>query len=374
MKRLFKKIHIWLSLPFGIIITIACFTGAMLVFETELQELGSPSHYFVKETKAQPLPLSELIPMVNRQLDTLSIANVSVHKDTDRTYAMGFPGRGHGTVYVDPYTGEIVGNTIGEVSFFAKVRQLHRWLLDDSRKIGRPLVGISTLIMVFILITGAIIWIPRRWEHLLRSLKIRTSNGWKRFFYDLHVAGGLYASVILLTLALTGLTWSFEWYRDGVYKLFGVETPAQGGGHQQARQRNQHGGQKGQQSGSKEINYAHWDKVLADMRQNYTDYGTIRIQDESVSVGLVRTIGNIRASDQYTFDAKSGEIKESKFYADSEKSSKMRGWLYTVHVGAWGGMFTRVCTLIAALIGTALPITGYYFYFARRRKLKKAKP
>ncbi len=32
MRKLFQKIHLWLALPFGLIMSITCFSGAMLVF------------------------------------------------------------------------------------------------------------------------------------------------------------------------------------------------------------------------------------------------------------------------------------------------------------------------------------------------------
>ena len=35
----------------------------------------------------------------------------------------------------------------------------------------------------------------------------------------------------LLAMALTGLTWSFGWYRTGFYKVFGVEVQQEGGAH-----------------------------------------------------------------------------------------------------------------------------------------------
>lgn len=40
MRKFFAKVHLWLSIPFGIIIAIVCLTGAILVFETEILELG----------------------------------------------------------------------------------------------------------------------------------------------------------------------------------------------------------------------------------------------------------------------------------------------------------------------------------------------
>lgn len=47
-----------------------------------------------------------------------------------------------------------------------------------------------------------------------------------RFWYGLHVAGGMYALLLILVMALTGLTWSFGWYRTAFYTVFGVDTPS----------------------------------------------------------------------------------------------------------------------------------------------------
>ena len=61
MKKFFAKIHLWLSIPFGIIIAIVCLTGAILVFETEILELCYPSRYFVKEVKGEVLSPAALM-------------------------------------------------------------------------------------------------------------------------------------------------------------------------------------------------------------------------------------------------------------------------------------------------------------------------
>ncbi|MEO5136381.1 PepSY domain-containing protein, partial [Bacteroides ovatus] len=45
--------------------------------------------------------------------------------------------------------------------------------------------------------------------------------------------------------------------------------------------------------------------------------------------------------------------------------------IYSVHVGNWGGMFTRILTFIAALLGAALPLTGYYLWIKRLIKVRK---
>ncbi len=107
--------------------------------------------------------------------------------------------------------------------------RLHRWLLDsanphgDGIKVGKLLVGISTLIFVIALITGVVIWWPRARKKLGRSLSISFKGGWRGFWKGLHVAGGIYSLILLLAMSLTGLTWSFPWYRTAFYSVCGVE-------------------------------------------------------------------------------------------------------------------------------------------------------
>ncbi len=97
-------------------------------------------------------------------------------------------------------------------------------------------------------------------------------------------------------------------------------------------------------------------------------FKTVSVQDGSVTVSSARS-GNTRASDRYAFDPVTGEITGAILYKETPKSGKIRGWIYSVHVGTWGGMTTRILSFIACLIGASLPVTGYYFYF--RKKFKK---
>lgn len=39
VRLLFRRLHLWLSVPFGLIIIIICLSGAALVFEKEVMEL-----------------------------------------------------------------------------------------------------------------------------------------------------------------------------------------------------------------------------------------------------------------------------------------------------------------------------------------------
>ena len=254
MKKVLRKIHLWLSVPTGIIITLVCFSGAMLVFEKEITEAIKPELYFVKEAKGEPIPMQQLMEKVEETLpDSVSISGVTVFADSTRTYQVSLSKPRRASIYVNQYTGEVTGRS-ERLPFFNTMFHLHRWLLGSSTGVGKLLTGICTLVLVFILITGILMWLTNRNKPLKASLAIHVTKGWGRFWHDLHVAGGIYTTIFLLAMALTGLTWSFSWYRTGFYACFGVESSEKGGAHGEGV--NSHGEGRGSRG---EGRYTHGD-------------------------------------------------------------------------------------------------------------------
>lgn len=61
-------------------------------------------------------------------------------------------------------------------------------------------------------------------------------------------------------------------------------------------------------------------------------------------------------------------------YRDADRDGKLRGWIYSVHVGSWGGLFTRILAFAAAMLGATLPMTGYCLWMRRKYgKWKRAR-
>ena len=122
----------WLSVPTGIIITLVCFSGAMLVFEKEITEAIKPELYFVKEAKGEPIPMQELMERVEETLpDSVSISGVTVFADSTRTYQVSLTKPRRASIYVNQYTGEVTGRS-ERLPFFDTMFHLHRWLLGSS--------------------------------------------------------------------------------------------------------------------------------------------------------------------------------------------------------------------------------------------------
>lgn len=385
MRKIFRNIHLWLSVPFGILITLICFSGAALVFEKEVMELCHRELYFVKKVEAAPLPMEQLMTKVAATLpDSVSVTGVNISSDPERAYQVTLSKPRRASMYVDQYTGEITGK-YERAPFFNFMFRMHRWLLDSMKQDGgifwgKMIVGTSTLMFVFVLISGVVVWWPRTRKALKNSLKIVANKGWRRFWYDLHVAGGMYALVFLLAMALTGLTWSFQWYRTGFYKTFGVEVqPSMGHGNAVANATAKGGKRDGKPEGREGRGahryspYTNWQQVYEQLAEANPDYKQISVSDGSASVAVPR-FGNQRGTDRYKFNPRNGEITETTLYKDLDNSGKIRGWIYSVHVGSWGGMLTRILTFVAALIGASLPLTGYYLWIRKKIKRRPASP
>ena len=373
MRKLFKRLHLWLSLPFGLIILTTCLTGALLVFEQELTQLAFPSRYTVRQVRAEKLPLQTLVDRAAMTLpDSVSITGVTIPSDPKRPYTLGLSKPRKAGLLIDPYTGEIKGRS-DRTPFYSVV-----------------------LLFVLILLSGLGIWWPRRLKGLGARLRIALRHGRYRLLYDLHAVGGMYASLLLLTMALTGLTWSFDWYRSGFYGLFGVTmeqghgapAPAKGKpeGHNAQgtpgdkrpegnAPRGEGRGREGKQKPKVPKTYRHWEQVYRTIASRPIAYSEISLSKEEAraSLGTPNTLGNNLASDTYTFDPETGAITEVKLYREAKRDKTIRGWIYTIHVGAWGGFVTRLLAFLAALFGASLPLTGYYLFIKRKLAQRRSR-
>ena len=395
MKKIFRKIHLWLSVPFGLFITLICFSGAMLVFEKEITELCRPDIYFVKEVREKPLPIDNLLEKVSATLpDSVTVTGVTVSPEAERTWQVSLSKPRRASLYVNPYTGEVTGRN-ERLPFYDAMFHLHRWMMGSSTGWGKLLVGVSTLMLVLILITGILMWLTNKNKPLRKSLTISFTKGWPRFWHDLHVAGGIYATLFLLAIALTGLTWAFPWYRTGFYSLFGVEASAEGndghggnratagesargrqtraekrkgrhakGGDRYAKRRER---QDGDSIGGHarrhrpDSPFAHWQEVYETLAASHPGYRQITLSGASASV-VPAGRNSLRAGDRFDFDTESGRITGHTPYAEQDKSTHLRSAVYTIHVGSWGGLLTRIIAFFAALLGATLPLTGYYLW------------
>lgn len=230
--------------------------------------------------------------------------------------------------------------------------------------VGKLIVGVSTIAMTVILISGLVIWIPRTRKALKNRLTVACGKGVRRLMYDSHVALGFYATIFLLLMALTGPTWSFGWYKEAAYTLLGAEpqTSNQQSGHS-------HGYTDKKESSNterKQDNTIAYDVVLKEIQDIYTDYNYIKLSKNEATVSLNK-FGYKYKSDKVKFNPKTGVITSVKKFEENTVRQNLKWLIYSLHVGTWGGPVTKILYFLAALIGATLPLTGYYLWMKKKK-------
>ena len=295
MRKFFKFLHRWLSLPLGLFISIMCFTGALLLWRNEISAL--------------------------------------------------------------------CGEDSSIASFFRGVTQLHRWLFDvpanprGGLSVGRVIMGVSAMACTLIVLSGIVLWWPKSVKMLRSRLRLSFSRGWRRFVYDSHVSLGVYASVFLLLMSLTGPVWSFGWYRKAAVAVIGGQEaprvpypPHTGGG--QVGKPVAHRKPMGAESSS---TYGHGAK--GDASKPHRPYG---FQRPAAGRGEA---GEVTQRSKRPMNA----VQEGIKGRGEGKRSPQRTFI-SLHTGKWGGLLTKIIYTLVALIGGFLPVSGYYLWWKQRRR------
>src|SRR5690606_21467903 len=210
VRKLFNDVHLWLGLIGGIVIFLICFSGTVYTFSSDIQRLLEPKLYTTKVAPgAQRLPPEQLVSLVEAHSGgtavTLTVPDKANHLVSVGVKQKGKKGR-PSNYQINPYSGEIMGiSGKGRGSeFFSFMFKLHRWLLMET-DMGRPIVGVATLMFAFGCLTGLVIWFPKKIKNWRQGLKIKMSGNWKRTNHDLHNSLGLYSFLLLLIMSLSGL-------------------------------------------------------------------------------------------------------------------------------------------------------------------------
>jgi sulfite reductase (NADPH) flavoprotein alpha-component len=360
-RKVLFQLHWIFGITVGLVLAIVGATGALLSFEQQIVSSLAGDSRRIAATGRTPLTPAELLTRVAASEPQKRISALSIAYEPYETVRVTFAPREQR--YADPYTGALLPATSGGAeTFFRNVRQLHRWLmLGDlgDRDVGRQIVGASTVLLVFMALTGHYL----RWP---RGPAARRLETWlvpdfrlkgRAFLWNLHAVIGTWVLPVYLVIALTGLQWSYEWYRDGLYNIAGVERPAGGeGGQREAR-------------GTADIpTFARaWD-TFAREAAGFT----------SVNVNLAAAPerplefryldaqpSHERAFNTLAID-KEGRVSKLELYKDKKLAAQWVSSIFPLHSGSYFGLAGVIIFLLASLAMPLFTVTGWLMYLRRR--------
>ncbi|MGI4884903.1 MAG: PepSY-associated TM helix domain-containing protein [Janthinobacterium lividum] len=277
----------------------------------------------------------------------------------------GGKGRDNGPrLFVNPYTGAITGEVKPQDSFFHFIEQIHRGLV--AGRVGKLVMGINSIIFLFILGTGLVLWWPAARQALAARLTVKWGSSWKRRNHDFHLVLGFYTSLFLFVMALTGVGMSFDWVGNAINTL--THSPRQ----RPEPPTSTVPAATGQEFGA--------DAALAAARQRAPGAETYAVQlpkeaTGSLQVSVLRPgAPTERATDDVYFDRYSGQVLRQTTYAQQPLGQRIRGLFKPVHTGAIFGWSTKVLAFVVVLLGATFPVTGTILWLNRTRKSKKKGP
>lgn len=373
-KSLFSRVnawlHLWLGLASGIVVFIMGITGCILVFQQEIKELTSPWLHVEAQSPDKVLPPSKIYTAVKKALPNKEVHGLW-YNGLDKTIKVDV--ESDSLIYVNPYNGAITG-MVDHEDFFHEIDEGHRyvWL---GREVGTAVTSWSTLIFFFLLVSGLILWFPKKWNKttINSSFKIKWRARFKRLNYDLHNVMGFYTLLLAFLIALTGLIMSFHWVRESTYWITG--------GWDSEKQKKEKVTEIKTDTLSKpEIDRLTaadfiFNKVRKEIAVHNKEAVIIHLPDEPKDNFYACTdMHNGNWRDLY-FDPQTLEmLPNSRKYIGDEK---FHDWMsrsnYSLHVGAIGGMTTKIIYFAGSLICASLPLTGFYIWWGRKKKTKTSK-
>ena len=371
IKKAIFQTHKILGLLTGIVVFIVAITGCCWVFKEEIEGISDNYKYAEVENKEILIPTKAKI--LAKEIFPDKTIHGAIYSHPNKNIEVVFYDLNpefYQSVFINPYSGEIVHIKDHLSGFFAFVLKGHTrlWL---PAAVGEEIIAISVVLFVILLISGFILWLPKKRKNLKQRLKFswKKTTRWKRKNFDLHSIIGFYIVPLALILALTGLVMSYEWFQKSVYFVMGGEknptflipesenTPP-----------------------DNNPNVLPIDRLLPRLKNENPNAESFEIhypanKSEAIYVEVTNTDGLYYNSDFLFFDQNNlkGITSPTIYgrYKDSRAAEKVLRMNYDIHIGAIGGIAGKIITFLASLTIASLPLTGILLWYGRNYKKKK---
>lgn len=219
LSALARRVHFLAGLAVAPFLAVLALTGLLYAFTPQINDVLYGDKLYVEATAGPARPLTEQVDAALAAHPDGEVTSVIVPADPGRTtqVVLDKPGLAHGddhfstealTIYVDPYTGKVVGDLVTVNNLPPAqvwLRELHSSL--HLGEVGRLYAEFAASWLPFLVLGGLVMWVGKRRRP--RALLVPASTGSPRVrARSRHGVLGLWLTLGLLGLSATGLTWS----------------------------------------------------------------------------------------------------------------------------------------------------------------------
>lgn len=383
--------HLVMGVSVGLVVMILATTGILMSFETQIT--GAVERSMVRDGSGgrsgvlAPEAMMSCIESsgINGQLGTLNYTSdpsdpviVLVDRGTQQLF--------------HPATGESLGKgATGTRGFFKAVLSIHRWMTlsppqqQEGRKgragaestpvtwkdIGANLNAAGCLGFLLLLISGLVLWIPKKWSWpAFKSVLIpnRRLKGRARA-WNWHNLAGFWAAPLILVITLTGIILFYPWANRLLFLAVGETPPVRQG---------QTGKSSDGPQAPKPILTSGLDRTAEVARREMPDWRSMSLElptdDRGPHTVTVTDAGRGRPDRRVklTIDRSTFEILSREGFEKLSTGSRLRQLVRWAHTGELGGAFGQTLAALACVATLVLVWTGYSLVrrrFVQRRKI-----
>jgi uncharacterized iron-regulated membrane protein len=378
-------------IPFLLMLSV---TGIIYLFKPQLDAVMYRNLLFVQPTSGS-VSYVQQVETVRQAYPQATVTKIVPQSAPDRSTEIQLTANEQKlAVFVNPYTGKVLGDRHEENNLQAIARKIHGELMIG--KTGDYLVELASCWALVLLITGLFLWLPRKEFKLAGTLIPRLWSKNKRIFWrDLHAVPGFYGLLLIGFLVLTGLPWSGFWGETfaNVWNRFPAEmwnevpksTVLTGALNQQGAQvvpwavekmpmplsnqqpdnHQHHGGAavSGTAAGTVTL-----DAVIALAEANHAppEYSVTLPEGETGVYTIAATPGDVTREMTMHVDQYSGQVLADVRWDDYDLVPRAVEWGIAVHMGKNFGFANQLLMLVACLIVIVLCVSGFVLWWRRR--------
>jgi uncharacterized iron-regulated membrane protein len=362
--------HLTTGVAAAVVILVMSVTGTVLALKPQIQNWIDRDVRSVRSGGAR-LPAHQILAAVRDARPGAEPQSITWDADPEVAVSVGL-GR-DGSVYVDPYTGVVLGSpSPAATQFFQSMTSWHRYMGagGESRARGRAATGAANLAFLLLAMSGLYLWWPKALtlRHLKPIVWFRRSSTGRARDFNWHNTIGFWCLPAIVVMTLSGVVMSYQWGNNLVYRLTGSPLPAlRGAGGPGAAgpvTAGQGGGARRDTRDAAPVVPEALDAIVARAEQQVPTWSQLSLRLPTRAGGPVTftiTDGaqwNRFARSQLSLHAVSGDVLQWQPYDSQNLGQKVRGWLRFAHTGELGGLAGQIVAGLGCLGGAFLVYTG----------------
>lgn len=379
-KYLMGICHLWLGLLSSVIVIVVCLSGCLYAFRQQVNDYADRACVKAQTHGKDFFPIDSLVVLFEEQYGVHNRIYIPEWND-NRSIQISSGDRDAGiTACYHPETGEFLGVKKNAAEpFFRFVLDLHRNLAMGPT--GKLISGVATLIFVFMLFSGFVLWFPTKISQLKSSFAIKWKARFYRLNYDLHNVLGFYSIPLLILIAITGLYVSFTWVKNGIIVSLGGESIVVTDDNTALKQKLANAFNSLMDAVTKEdkadtATTVRYQDLLAQTNAHFANTGAFTITKSNDDLQLTTIVKHDRNNllnfympNKIEF-GKSGEVIRLLRYSELPLHEQFMAVAKPLHTGEIMGLWSTILYFCVSLLAASLPVTGFIIWWKKSGKSK----